>query len=287
MNSKLLLEGICRNFGGLKYEDFENYIIPVLQKSNINLSDLSININENLFYSEFSSINLIKSNIEQSKYMAQLLNDNNNNNNKKQKKNKNYNINNNVSFDLRHIMMITNTEISWKYLHDLKIVTHNNSEVIFGSKFKSDINSSLILHQNIEKIKKSMINGNIVILLHLTELYDSLYDILNQKYLVVDNKRFSKISIRNETIKIEIHPSFLIIVVVPSIYAYHKDKNEDNHTPVAFLNRFKKYVIDNRSYVEYLYINYPNIPSLIHNFNKMNISNLIINGLLFPYAFLY
>eukprot|EP01083_Nonionella_stella_P284069 966908_1 len=81
--------------------------------------------------------------------------------------------------------------------------------------------------------------GHTVVLLH-DELYDSLYDVLNQRYLDVNGKRFSNISIRNETIRVQIHPSFRFIIVVPVASAHHTSDEPSQHTPIAFLNRLEK-----------------------------------------------
>eukprot|EP01083_Nonionella_stella_P165887 553073_1 len=146
------------------------------------------------------------------------------------------------NYDMRHVMLITDTEVSWKYLYDMNILQHNASRVIFGSKFKND-NSSLHLHQNIDKIKNAMLMGHTVVLLHLDDLYDSLYDVLNQRYLTIGSKRFSNISIRNETIRVQIDPSFRFIIVIPTTHAHHTAKDSNAYTPVAFLNRLEKHYL--------------------------------------------
>lgn len=86
---------------------------------------------------------------------------------------------NNHGYEMRHVMLITDTTITWNVLE------HNTSRDI-GNLF-------LHLHQNIEKIKNAMKSGHTVVLLHLDEVYDSLYDVLNQIYLKV------------ETIRVQIH----------------------------------------------------------------------------------
>ena len=58
---------------------------------------------------------------------------------------------------------------------------NNNIKIIFGSSFPNDQKYSQIC-KKIHQIKLSMELGNTVILLNLENLYESLYDALNQFY---------------------------------------------------------------------------------------------------------
>ena len=212
-DEKLLMEAICRNFGGLNEDLFDKYMAELILET-VDFSDFQST------YDEMTAINLIRSNISQTA------------SEQKNPQTQNY--------EMRHVMLITDTEVSWKYLYDLDVLNQNTSRVIFGSKFKNDRNSSLHFHQQLESIKNAMVSGHTVVLLHLNELYESLYDVLNQRYLKVGTKRFCKIFIRDRSETVQIHPSFRFVIVVPTARAYHLSRNPNDHTPVAFLNRLEK-----------------------------------------------
>eukprot|EP01084_Bolivina_argentea_P268488 456046_1 len=175
----------------------------------------------NLMWNTYSSINLIKENILQSQNQTKM----------------------NSDYDQRHIMLITDSETTWKFLYDMNILQHVTSRVIFGSQFRNEQNSSLLFHQNIEKIKNAMSNGYTVVLLHLNRLYDSLYNVLNQRYLRIGSKQFSSISVSDEIIRVQIHPSFRFIIVSPISSAHHTSENDTEHSPIAFLNRLEKHYV--------------------------------------------
>eukprot|EP01084_Bolivina_argentea_P132578 233977_1 len=172
-------------------------------------------------WTTYSSIKLIKENLFQSQNQTEM----------------------NFDYDQRHIMLITDSEITWKLLYDMNILEHATSRVIFGSKFRNEKNSLLLFHQNIEKIKNAMSNGHTVVLLHLNRLYDSLYQVLNQRYIKIGTKQFSSISISDETVRVQIHPSFRFIIVSPISSAHHTSENANDHAPIAFLNRLEKHYI--------------------------------------------
>eukprot|EP01084_Bolivina_argentea_P213002 361926_1 len=141
-------------------------------------------------------------------------------------------------------MFIADSLCSWKLLFDSDILNIVQTEVIFGSTFENDINSTIHLHKTIERMRGAMLLGKVCVLLKLEQLYDSLYDVLNQRYSNVDGQEFCKVCIGGDAIQCQIHPSFRFIVVVPKDEAHHSCNNIENFTPVAFLNRFEKQYLD-------------------------------------------
>eukprot|EP01083_Nonionella_stella_P220629 789175_1 len=218
------MEAICRNFGGLTDSMFDKYMFEMILTA-FDLKDDHDDVIQwkRVLCGEMSALNLIRANITQS-----MSKDNN-------PETQNY--------DMRHVMLITDTEALWKYLYEMDILQHNTSTVIFGNQFKNDQNSLLYLHQNLDKIKNAIVKGHTIVLLHLDYLYNSLYDVLNQRYWTIGSKRFSNIWIRNEMIRVQIHPSFRFIIVIPTTHAHHTAKDCNVHTPVVFLNRFEKHYL--------------------------------------------
>ena len=76
----------------------------------------------------------------------------------------------------RRIMFLTDEVNSgWQILFESGILDIEKTEVIFGSHFRQDKNSSTNLCHSINRIKNCMETGNIVVLLHVDDLHDSLY----------------------------------------------------------------------------------------------------------------
>lgn len=67
-----------------------------------------------------------------------------------------------------------------------------------------------------------MATGYTVILLRLEVLYDSLYDVLNQRYLVINNNRFCRICMGGESIRCKVDEKFKCIVVCSQLEAHHQ-----------------------------------------------------------------
>eukprot|EP01084_Bolivina_argentea_P280910 480502_1 len=96
-----------------------------------------------------------------------------------------------------------------------------------------------------------MQSGKVCVLLKLEQLYDSLYDVLNQRYLNVDGQKFCRICIGGESIRCQIHQTFRCIVVAPRHEAHHLTSNTGDFIPVAFLNRFEKQYLDPKILLEF------------------------------------
>eukprot|EP01084_Bolivina_argentea_P310586 537479_1 len=218
----VLIEAILRNFSGLNVENTESFLFPKIANTIYKEGALSNEIKE-CIWTKYSPLNLIRNNIQQTQ-------------NKRRPQN--------TLFELRNVMMITQNVVLYQLLFDSNILQTAESNVIFGSKFRDDVNSNIYLYRTIDRVRSSMLSGKVVVLLKLEQLYDSLYDVLNQRYLTVDTHKFCRICIGGESINCKVDPSFKIICVVPSDEAYHKSKQIENHTPTAFLNRFEKFYVD-------------------------------------------
>ena len=74
-------------------------------------------------------------------------------------------------------------------LDDDMPVSDRRPLTIFGSKFPADLEYKQICY-NINTVKTAMEMGRTVILLNLDELYESLYDALNQYYSFLGGERY-------------------------------------------------------------------------------------------------
>ncbi|CAG2186352.1 RNF213 [Mytilus edulis] len=100
------------------------------------------------------------------------------------------------------------------------LFTMQNAVVIFGSSFPSDQEYTQVC-RNINRIKVCMETGCTVILLNLENLYESLYDALNQ-YYVVGGERYVDLGLGSHRVKCRVHRKFRLIVVAEKQVVYKK-----------------------------------------------------------------
>eukprot|EP01094_Clydonella_sp_ATCC50884_P029605 TRINITY_DN9326_c0_g1_i1.p1 TRINITY_DN9326_c0_g1~~TRINITY_DN9326_c0_g1_i1.p1 ORF type:complete len:2486 (-),score=415.42 TRINITY_DN9326_c0_g1_i1:106-7416(-) len=135
----------------------------------------------------------------------------------------------------RHLMLLTRNDAALSILFEERIVHYSDAVVLFGSDFPKD-QSDLHICLNIQTIKTCMADGRTVVLIHSENLYESLYDMLNQHYVSYEDQRFVRIALGTHSRLVPVHRAFRVIVVVEAIHAY---------TSLAppLLNRFEKQVL--------------------------------------------
>ena len=79
--------------------------------------------------------------------------------------------------------------------------------ILFGSSFPKDREYTQVC-RNINQIKICMETGRTVILLNLENLYESLYDLLNQYYIVSGGTRYVDLGLQTHRVKCRVHNDF-------------------------------------------------------------------------------
>lgn len=79
--------------------------------------------------------------------------------------------------------------------------------VLFGSSFPKDRDYTQVC-RNINQIKICMDTGRTVILLNLDNLYESLYDLLNQYYIHLGDRRYVDLGLQTHRVKCRVHNNF-------------------------------------------------------------------------------
>lgn len=79
--------------------------------------------------------------------------------------------------------------------------------LLFGSSFPKDREFTQV-YRNINKIKVCMETGRMVILLNLDNLYESLYDLLNQYYIQLGDQRYVDLGLQTHRVKCRVHKNF-------------------------------------------------------------------------------
>ncbi|XP_052809415.1 E3 ubiquitin-protein ligase RNF213-like, partial [Mya arenaria] len=113
--------------------------------------------------------------------------------------------------------------------HDIQPV------VIFGSSFRGDQEYTQIC-RNINQIKVCMETGKMVVLLNMENLYESLYDALNQYYMYYGENRYVDLGLGYHRVKCQVHPKFRLIVVAETETVYRS-------FPIPLINRLEKHFL--------------------------------------------
>ena len=109
---------------------------------------------------------------------------------------------------------------------------------LVGSKYKKDMQSGRYSEEILNKIKYIMEAENILILRDLDMIYASLYDLFNQNFTCMGDKKFARIAFETARISSEVNKNFHAIVIV--------SQNQINNLKLdpPFLNRFEKHIIN-------------------------------------------
>jgi hypothetical protein len=134
----------------------------------------------------------------------------------------------------RHLMLLTRNDAALQILMSGGMLKYSNTKVIFGSDFPAD-KTDLNICLNIQTIKNCMADGQTVILIHSENLYESLYDMLNQHYTVYQGQRFVRLALGKHSRLCPVHDDFRVIVIVDCEDAFHR-------LAPPLLNRFEKQV---------------------------------------------
>ena len=91
--------------------------------------------------------------------------------------------------------------------NSIRTTTKMEPFILFGSSFPKDREYTQIC-RNINQIKICMETGRTVILLNLENLYESLYDLLNQYYIHLGDSRYVDLGLQTHRVKCRVHDDF-------------------------------------------------------------------------------
>ncbi|XP_076815738.1 E3 ubiquitin-protein ligase rnf213-alpha-like isoform X2 [Clavelina lepadiformis] len=144
-------------------------------------------------------------------------------------------------FESRFLLLLTN---QYSAVSLLPRVMENISDflVIFGSSFPRD-NDYTEVCRNINRIKVCMETGRAIVLLNLRDLYESLYDALNQHYVTFAGERYVDLGLGGHRVKCRVKTGFRLIVIEEKDVVY-------NEFPIPLINRLEKYVFEMSSVLD-------------------------------------
>ena len=142
----------------------------------------------------------------------------------------------------RYLLLITKNNFDLELINFLieEIIQQNNNKnnsfetkFILGSTFPQD-KDDIYIEKIIGTIRNELTTNNILVLKNLELIYSSLYDLLNQDFMKIDNKYYTRISFGLWKPFSIINKNFKIIVIL-------NEKNVSYEDP-PFLNRFEKHI---------------------------------------------
>uniref|UniRef100_A0A8C4TA23 RING-type E3 ubiquitin transferase n=1 Tax=Erpetoichthys calabaricus TaxID=27687 RepID=A0A8C4TA23_ERPCA len=138
----------------------------------------------------------------------------------------------------RYLLLLT-TNNAALYILEQKVFCKEDKrppEIVFGSGFPRDQEYSQIC-RNVNRVKTCMETGRTVVLLNLQNLYESLYDALNQYYVYLFGQQYVDLGLGTHRVKCRVHPNFRLVVVEDQNKVY-------TQFPVPLINRMEKHRLD-------------------------------------------
>ncbi len=136
---------------------------------------------------------------------------------------------------LRYILLLTKNNAALRIIEEQNLIDTSKTLMIYGSSFPLDQEYTHIC-SNINRIKIAMEVGQTVLLSNLCNLYESLYDALNQNYVMLGGKRYVDLGLGTHRVKCRVHENFRLIVVA-------EDTEVFRNFPVPLINRMEKHFL--------------------------------------------
>uniref|UniRef100_A0A8D0H1U9 Ring finger protein 213 n=1 Tax=Sphenodon punctatus TaxID=8508 RepID=A0A8D0H1U9_SPHPU len=138
--------------------------------------------------------------------------------------------------ECRYLLILTENYAALQILQQSFFTASQQPEIIFGSSFPKDQEYTQIC-RNINRVKICMETGQMVVLLNLQNLYESLYDALNQYYVYLAGQKYVDLGLGTHRVKCRVHPKFRLIVIEEKDVVY-------KHFPIPLINRLEKHYLD-------------------------------------------
>ncbi|XP_078124896.1 E3 ubiquitin-protein ligase rnf213-alpha-like isoform X2 [Sander vitreus] len=138
--------------------------------------------------------------------------------------------------ECRYLLVLTKNYAALQILQQTFFSKSGQPEIIFGSSFPKDQEYTQIC-RNINRVKICMETGQTVVLLNLQNLYESLYDALNQYYVCLGGQKYVDLGLGTHRVKCRVHKDFRLIVIEEREVVYKQ-------FPIPLINRLEKHYLD-------------------------------------------
>nr|XP_046247516.1 E3 ubiquitin-protein ligase rnf213-alpha-like isoform X2 [Scatophagus argus] len=136
----------------------------------------------------------------------------------------------------RYLLILTKNYAALQILQQMFFSHKIHPEIIFGSSFPKDQEYTQVC-RNINRVKVCMEIGQTVVLLNLQNLYESLYDALNQYYVTLGGQKYVDLGLGTHRVKCRVHKKFRLIVIEEKEVVYKQ-------FPIPLINRLEKHYLD-------------------------------------------
>ncbi|XP_078574614.1 E3 ubiquitin-protein ligase rnf213-alpha-like [Branchiostoma floridae x Branchiostoma japonicum] len=134
----------------------------------------------------------------------------------------------------RYLLILTRNYAALTILQQ-EMLDPRGTVILFGSSFPQDQEYTQVC-RDINRIKVCMETGRTVVLLNLENLYESLYDALNQYYVEMGGQRYVDLGLGTHRVKCRVHKDFRLVVVA------EKDIVSERF-PIPLINRLEKHFL--------------------------------------------
>ncbi|XP_048466706.1 E3 ubiquitin-protein ligase rnf213-alpha-like [Rhincodon typus] len=139
--------------------------------------------------------------------------------------------------ECRYLLLLTKNYVALQIvLQHVFLDLDDKPEIIFGSSFPKDQEYTQIC-RNVNRVKTCMETGRTVILLNLKNLYESLYDALNQYYVTLGEYQYVDLGLGTHRVKCRVDKNFRLIVIEDKDVVYEQ-------FPIPLINRLEKHSLD-------------------------------------------
>ncbi|XP_072046322.1 E3 ubiquitin-protein ligase rnf213-alpha-like [Amphiura filiformis] len=136
--------------------------------------------------------------------------------------------------ETRYLLILTENYAALPIIQQ-QLLHQQDAITIFGSSFPYDQEYTQVC-RNINRIKVCMETGRTVVLLNLENLYESLYDALNQYYVYFGGQRYVDLGLGTHKVKCRVHTNFRLIVIADKDVVYER-------FPTPLINRLEKHFL--------------------------------------------
>ncbi|XP_074854696.1 E3 ubiquitin-protein ligase rnf213-alpha-like [Carettochelys insculpta] len=141
-----------------------------------------------------------------------------------------------TGFVSRYLLLLTTNHAAFQILQMTKLMDIENCDIIFGSGFPQDEEYSQVC-RSVNRVKICMETGRPVILLNIHNLYESLYDALNQCFVRLGGNYYVDLGLGTHRVKCRVHEAFRLIVIEEKNVVY-------TQFPTPLLNRLEKHSLE-------------------------------------------
>ncbi|XP_074936539.1 E3 ubiquitin-protein ligase rnf213-alpha-like, partial [Phalacrocorax aristotelis] len=139
-------------------------------------------------------------------------------------------------FVSRYLLLLTTNNAAFQIIQMTGLINTSNCDIIFGSGFPRDQDYSQVC-RSVNRVKTCMEIGRPVVLLNIQNLYESLYDALNQCFVTLGDNNYVDLGLGTQRVKSRVKDEFRLIVIEEKKVVY-------TQFPTPLLSRLEKHCLD-------------------------------------------